>query len=422
MADGRTWAFFASGVATGGAAIGIYMWRSRRPPPVGRIYKIKSDYYADSAVVEALLSRSTGAERYGKGSGGEIFLYQRGRVRFEGPIGDGDVLPEQVGPGLFRIDSVAAAVDVENLVIEWIWLGLALPGAAFATWPHLQGGRWNPPPAPLHPTALDPKRKAISALPPLRDDPVAHPIGHYFKAGEHYYADDNFLRTLDGFRGADFDQQTNRTIVPFWGRGHLALIQQTKAKIFAEQVGELYRIEAQLSGVSLANLLIELEGLGLVFWGGQWPRFPERPAAATPTGPVWWGMRDKQLALVFEKDGRFFIDREVLRRLYPRVPFYDTNMLVWQGVRLRLTQVRGDGSLLRVETEDGNTDDDAIRAFIGQILLHRLGERATAEHTARVLRPADATTGAAPRPRATGPDTEGTIIVPSSGVGQGGTR
>ena len=399
MPDARTWAWFFGGVATGGAALGLYKWRSRHPPRVGRIYKIKDHYYADSAVVEELLSRSAGAERFGKDGGGELFLYRRGRVRFE-PSGDGGLLPGQVGPRLFRIESVTA--DVETLVIDLIHFGLALPGAAFATWPSEQGGTWNPPPTPLHPTAFDPKRKAFNSLVPLQEEPP-RPIGHYFKAGEYYYADDNFIRTLDGFRDTNFDEKTNRTIVPFWGRGRVELVQQTTAKMFAEQVGSLYRIEAQLSGVSLGDLLIELEGLGLVSWGGQWPRFPEQPAAVTPTGPL-----RAHAALVYEMDGRFLIDREVSRRLGSRVPFFDTNKLAWQGVRLWLVQARAKGPVLRVEAEDGTTDHDAIRSFIGQILLHRIGERATQEETARVLRPSDATLRPGPSSSGTQQAAEGT--------------
>jgi hypothetical protein len=388
MVDTRTWALIAGGFAAGGAVIGAAVWRTRRVllRPLGRIYKIAGRYYADAAVVEELLRRVPGAEPWGEDQGGRLYLFQRGRVEFR---------PTAVRPPfpghLYEI--VATHASVEDLVIEWVYLGLALPGQSFPDWPKEQSGRWQPPPEPLHPTAFDYARKYVNLYP--RDLPQAPDcsIGHYFKVGEHFYADGKFINTLDGFRGTDFDEDRRRTIVPFWRRGRIELQMESTAKMLPEQVGSLYRIEEHLSSVQLADLLLELEGLSLVYWGGQWPRFPERLPVTPPTGPGWpvvsKPMEERQPALVFELDG-FYLNAEALRRIRTRIPL-DGDRFVWQSTPLQLVP-RGDsvGKLVRVETLSGGHDDDAIRAFIGQLLLHRIVERMELPPDARVNTPPDA--------------------------------
>lgn len=361
MADTRTWALIAGGVAAGGAVVGAAVWRTRGAPqrgqvqPTGCIHKIAGRYYAEAAVVDELLRRAPASERWGEGQGGDLYLYERGRVRFTlDTPGDRPPFPGQTGR-LYVI--VATHASVDDLVIEWVYLGLARPGASYSEWPKDQSGRWRPSPELLHLTAFDFARKSLNATP--RDLPHVPDcsIGHYFKVGEYFYADAHFVGTLDGFRSADFVDKRNRTIVPFWRRGRIEILRESTAKMLPEQVGSLYRIEDHLSGVNLADLLLELEG--------------ERLPAAPPTGPGWpvvsKPLEERNTALLIESDG-FYLNAEALRRIRTRVPM-DGERFVWQSTPLQLVP---HDKLMRVETMSGEHDDDAIRAFVGQLLLHRI--------------------------------------------------
>lgn len=370
MADARAWALFGGGLASGLGLAGLYHWRYRRKTPLGRIYKIGDRYFADSAVVEELVRRVPGSETSGTG-GAQIYLYRRGKLTFETESGYG-TLPGQVGPGIFRMH--AWDTSVEDLVIELIRFGLARPGAAFSSWP-VQGprGTWTPPAAPLHPSAFDPRRQAANAAAPLKELPQ-RPIGHYFQVGQNYYADENFLRTLEGFQGADYRK---RVVVPFWRRGHLEVFEQTTAKMLPEQAGALHRIEPQLSGVSLPDLLIELEGLGLVSWGGIWTLFPDRLAGRVPTGPL----TAKSSGRVFADGGRYYIDDPARRHLLSRLPG-DAGKVIWRGQAFAFPEaliVPSDdqGALYIVTPDGGQPDDEVVRAFVEDMVLHRIARRAT---------------------------------------------
>jgi hypothetical protein len=368
MAETRAWAWFTGGLASGLGLFGLYHWRFGRKAPLGRIYKIGDRFYADSAVVDELVRRVPGSERIGA-TGAHIYLYRRGKLTFESELGYGQ-LPGQIGPHILRM--YAYDTSVEDLAVELIRFGLALPGGAFPTWP-IEGprGTWTPPAAPLHPSALDPRRKAALAVGPLKEPPP-RPIGHYFQVGQNFYADENFLRTLEGFQGAEFDR---RAIVPLWRRGHLELFQQTSAKMVPEQVGDLHRIEPHLSGVSLADLMIELESLGLVSWGGTWPRFPDRLAGYVPTGPL----TEKTFGRVYRDGGRYYLDETARRNLLSRL-LRDQDRVLWRGQALLLPEAAitppGGGALHVVTPAKGRTEDELVRAFVEELVLHRIARRA----------------------------------------------
>ncbi|MFZ6184885.1 hypothetical protein [Nannocystis pusilla] len=365
----RVWAGFAGGLVTGLGFLGLYHWRYGRKAPIGRIFKVGGRYYADSAVVDDLLRRVPGSQQYG--DGGQLYLFRRGRVTFEQPHGYGGRLPGQVGPGLFEIH--AYDTDVEHLVIEWIRFGLALPGAFFPAWPTEQTrGTWAPAPEPLHPFAFDPKRQASNAVAPL---PEGHPrpIGHYFKIGDNFYADENFLQTLEGFVGADF--VNGRVRVPLWRRGHLEIFTQTPAKMLPEQVGALHSVEPHLNALSLPDVLVELEHLGLVSWGGTWPKFPERLTGTAPTGPL----TTMPQGLVFERPGRFFIDELARRRVLSRLPV-EAGAVKWRGRGYALIPVPPSPELdvkglYAVTPVEGMAANDMTRAFIEELILHRVARR-----------------------------------------------
>ena len=367
--EARSWALFVGGLASGLGLAGLFAWKYGRRAPFGHIYKIGDRFYADSAVVDELVRRVPGSERIGHNSA-SVYLYRRGKLSFEAEVGYGK-LPGQAGPAIYRM--VARDTDLEDLVIELVRFGLALPGGAFVTWPVEQPrGTWKPPPGPLHPSALDPRRQAALAAMPLKDPPP-RPIGHYFQVGQNFYADENFLQTLESFHGADFER---RTIVPLWRRGHLELSRQTTAKMLPEQVGDLHRIEPHLTGVSLADLLIELEGLGLVSWGGVWSRFPERLAGYVPTGPL----TTKTAGRVFRDGGRYYLDEVARRNLRARLP-HDKDRLTWRGGALVLSDAtivpKEGGTLYVILPETGRPDDEFVRTFVGELELHRVATRAT---------------------------------------------
>lgn len=366
--EARSWAFFAGGLASGLSLLGLYAWKYGRRAPLGHIYKIGDRFYVDTAVVDELVRRVPGSEHIGNARA-TIYLYRRGKVTFEAETGYGK-LPAQTGPDIYRM--VARDTDVEDLAIELIRFGLALSGGAFVTWPVEQPrGTWTPPPGPLHPSALDPRRQAAIAIVPPKEQPP-RPIGHYFQVGQHFYADENLLQTLEGFHGADFER---RTIVPLWRRGHLELFQQTTAKMLPEQVGDLHRIESHLTGVSLADLLIEFEGLGLVSWGGTWARFPERLAGYVPTGPL----TAKTSGRIFRDSGRYYLDDAARRNLLSRLP-HDKDRLTWRGLAFALSEAnigpRDRGALYVILPETGRPDDEFVRTFVGELELHRVAVRA----------------------------------------------
>ena len=368
MAEVRAWAWFTGGLASGLGLLGLYHWKVGRRVPPGKIFKVGDRFFADAAVVDELVRRVPGSERIGDGA--HIYLYRRGKLAFEAEPGYGR-LPGQVGDRILRM--VARDTSVEDLAIELVRFGLALPGGAFSTWP-VEGprGTWTPPAAPLHPSAFDPRRQAAIATPPLKERPP-RPNGHYFQVGQNFYADENFLRTLEGFVGADYDR---RTIVPLWRRGHLELFQQTAAKMVPEQVGDLYRIAPHLTGVSLADLLIELEGLGLVSWGGTWPRFPERLAGYVPTGPLVANASGH----VYRDGGRHYLDEVALRNLRSRLP-HDQDKLIWRGQAFLFPEAaitpQGGGSLYVVTPESRRPEDELARALVEELVLHRIATRAT---------------------------------------------
>jgi hypothetical protein len=365
----RVLAGFAGGITTGLGLLGLYHWRYGRKAPIGRIFKVGGRYYADSAVVDDLLRRVPGSQQYG--DGGQLYLFRRGRVTFEQPHGYGGQLPGQVGPRLFVIH--AYDTDVEGLVIEWIRFGLARPGAFFSTWPTEQTrGTWTPAPEPLHPFAFDPKRQASNAVAPLPEE-RPRPIGHYFQVGANFYADENILQILEGFVGADFGK--GRTNVPLWRRGHLELFSQTPAKMLPEQVGALHSIEPHLTAISLPDLLVELEHLGLVSWGGTWPKFPERLTGTAPTGPL----TTMPAGRVFELGGRLYLDELARRRVLSRLPV-EAGAVQWQGHGFALIQVPPSpeldvNGLYVVTPAAGNAADGAARAFAEELILHRVARR-----------------------------------------------
>jgi hypothetical protein len=366
VAEGRSWGLFVGGLASGLGLAGLYHWKYRRGRPLGRIYKIGDRFYADSAVVEELVRRVPGSQNHGR-YGGEIYLYRRGRLTFKSEPGSGRSLPGQVGPDIFHM--FARDTDVEDVAIELIRFGLARSGGAFVTWP-VEGprGTWTPPPEPLHPSAFDPSRQAWVAVAPLRDPPP-RPIGHYFEVGYNFYADENCLQTLEGFHGADFHK---RVVVPFWRRGHLELFEQTRAKMLPEQVGPLFRVESHLSGVSLADLMIELEGLGLVSWGGAWPQFPARLAGVVATGPLTTSSAGR----VVTDSGRQFIDETALKKMLSRLPNRD-GRVTWRGRVFVFPQApRQDGGLHVVTPEGGRPEDELARAFVEDLILHKIAARA----------------------------------------------
>ena len=363
MAQARTWAWFAGGLAGGLGIAGLVHWRSGRRPPLGRIYKVGDRYFADEAVVDELVRRVPGSVKLAGDA--TIYLYRRGKLVFRADRYT-RTLPGQVGERLYEL---AADADLEDLVIELVRFGLARAGGAFTTWPIEQPrGTWTPAAEPLHPSAFDPARQSWNAVVPP-PEPSPPPLGHYFKVGETYYADENFLRTLEGFAGADFER---RVWVPFWRRGHLEVFAQTTAKMLPEQVGALHRIEPHLTGVSLADLLIELENLGLVSWGGLWPKFPERLAGQVPTGPL----TPQPKGRVFEHEGRFYLDDVARQRVLSRLPV-EAGSLLWRGRAFQLVWAKGDAGGLFLVTPVGGAPEDLIaHAFAEELVLHRVARHA----------------------------------------------
>ena len=370
MAEVRAWAWFTGGLASGLGLLGLYHWKYGRRVPPGKIFKVGDRFFADSAVVDDLVRRVPGSERVGEGA--YIYLYRRGILAFETEPGYGR-LPGQVGDRIFRM--VTHDTNVEDLAIELVRFGLALSGGAFATWPveDPRGVWWTPSPAPLHPTALHPKNKQAIAAPSSKERPP-RPLGHYFQVGQSFYADENFTRTLDGFIGAENDRRSRH--VPLWRRGHLELLQETTAKMVPEQVGDLYRIVPHLAGVRLSDLLIEFEGLGLVSWGGTWPRFPERLAGYVPTGPLNEGATGR----VYHDAGRFYVDEAARRNLASRLP-QDQDKLVWHGQAFVFPEAaiapQSGGTLYIVTPEGGRPEDAIARALVEELVQHRVARRAS---------------------------------------------
>lgn len=143
MAEARTWAWFAGGLAGGLGIAGLVHWRSGRRPPIGRIYKVGDRYFADEAVVDELVRRVPGSVKIAGDA--TIYLYRRGKLTFRSDPGAARTLPQQVGTTIYSV--YADDADLEDVVIELVRFGLARPGGAFPTWPIEQPrGTWTPPP------------------------------------------------------------------------------------------------------------------------------------------------------------------------------------------------------------------------------------------------------------------------------------
>lgn len=168
-------------------------------------------------------------------------------------------------------------------------------------------------------------------------------------------------------------------------------------RVHLRPLGRIYRIAGRYyaEAAVVEELLRRVPGAEP--WGedqgGRLYLFPERLPVTPPTGPGWpvvsKPMEERQPALVFELDG-FYLNAEALRRIRTRIPL-NGDRFVWRSTPLQLVP-RGDsvGKLVRVETLSGGHDDDAIRAFIGQLLLHRIVERMELPPDARVNTPPDA--------------------------------
>lgn len=371
MPDARSLAWLTGGFASGLGLAGLLHWHHKRPP-LGRIYRVGDRFYADTPVVEELLRRVPGSERRDL-TEARVYLYRRGKLGFT--LIQRRTLPGQAGH-LYAMDNFDASV--EDLAIELVRFGLARSGGAFATWPTRgPGDTWTPAAIPLHPSAFDPGHQARNSVAPI-PNPAPLAVGHYFKVGDNFYADDNFLLTLERFQGADFNK---RTIVPLWLRGQLEIFEQTRAKMLPEQVGGLHRIEPHLRGVSLADLLIELEGLGLVSWGGTWQRFPTRLAGTRSTGPL----TARTPGRAYEDAGLHLIDETARTNLLSRFPVED-GKVIWRNRAMTFTRdniVAKDspGPLYVVTPVNGAPEDEAARAFVEELILHRIARRATFKPT-----------------------------------------
>lgn len=388
MAESRPWIWVAGSLGTG--AVGAGLWWARRDRR-GHLYKVKDRYYADLALVDDLARRMPGAKRWGAEIGAarpahqpgppsysvEFFLYQRGRVSFERVDGfrlpKGTTLPGQLGGALYVLEAGVSTPPgvLEEFVVQLVHFGIARSGGAFSTWPSEAKGRVYPAPGPLHPTAFDARAGSSWSSPPVTLPARKRPDGHYFKVGQQFYADDEFLKSLEWFQGAD--HVNNMTVVPTWKRGSIQLARQTDVHTFPEQEGALHLITPMLDQVTLEDFLIELEHYGLVSWGGEWP--------TTATNPTErWVNPTKGLPLTpeghaFMVAGELYLDQAVVDSLLTRLPrLPGARGVLWRGSSL---EVKPQGKEQRFREQRGNLyvvagDAGAVRALIAAIVLHRL--------------------------------------------------
>lgn len=367
------------------------MWWSKRDRR-GHVYKVKGRYYADLALVDDLARRMPGAKRWGAESGAarlahlpgppsysvEFFLFQRGRVTFERVDGfklpAGTKLPGQQGDALYVLEAgVATSADVlEEFVVQLVHFGIARSGGSFETWPSEAKGRVYPAPEPLHPTAFATKGAFEWSSPPVKLPGAKRPDGHYFKVDGQFFADDEFLKSLEWFQGSD--HVNNMTVVPTWKRGSIQLARHSDVHTFPEQEGALYLITPMLDQVTLEDFLTELEHYGLVSWGGEWPSLATHPAERwiKATG----GLPLTPQGHVFAVAGELYLDKTVVDSLVTRLPIMRSGPwgFRWRGSDIF---VEPQGKDQRFREQRGNLhrvsgEVKAVNSFVAAIILHRL--------------------------------------------------
>lgn len=353
MVDVRSWAYFGVGLAGGVAGAWAWLGRASRRGP-GKVHEIEGEYYVDNLVVEDLLRRVPGAR--GSESLVSVPIVRRGRLLLRHD--DRSALLGKLYQVHFTSDSAEMTRPVD-LLVELLRYGLAHVGGRYDRWTDL-----GKPPKPL---AL---RESITL--PLDGGP--RPDGHFFKVGANYYADERFLRTLENFGGAEYDDTKRASVIPIYKRGALLVRQAARQRMLPEQVGDLHMIESQLSGVSLGDFLDELLQYGLVGWGGEWERFPTSLSDATPTGTP--PLLPEGHVLTVADD--VYVDEPVLALLRTRLPVTSEagglTTIPWRGGALRLRPLTVDrlpeqaGRLYHL----GPAADERVADFVAELLLRRM--------------------------------------------------
>ena len=347
--EARSWGVLAAGAA--GGAAGTFAWLrlwGRRP---GKVIRVGDKYYVQSSVVEQLGVQAL--VRLKDPAMLVIDLPPRGSLEFQRATWDG----RPYGT-LFHV-TFRGDGDTEDIVRDLVSWGLALPGEQYDSIEDVPrgGGRT---------LGINFKSKAKLST-------SLRPSGSYFKVGDTFYADARFLETIEWIPGSESSDNGSRVVIPFWKRGTLSLRLHTTARMLPEQAGALWRIQSQLAGVSLEDLLTELLQLGLVGWGGEWARFPSKLTSFRPTGTPPWNPAGH----VVERNGELFVDEPVLQLARTRLEEIPTNegiRLAWQGSSILFRPYNGvlvqgqHGTLYGI----GRTTDSLVDGFVAEMILRRL--------------------------------------------------
>ena len=369
--DVRTIVAFGVGLASGAA--GTLALIKRSAP--GLIFEIEEGvFYVQAAVMDAVASRA--ARVRSKQHTTEMLLvglHRRGVLKFrlaewwvDAPrfgklflvsmedMEDG--LPEWgVAPG--------RTPNIRDVLIEFAAYGLARPGLMFSSRTAFEQGVGRS----LNLEVVRDAPKTVEVEVERR-----RPGGSYFKAGDTYYADARFLERMEYIPGSESDQRGRDVTVPIWRRGKLKFVAMGQAQVFPEQNSSLYRLEPELVGVELEDLLTELVELGLVGWGGEWRAFPAAMAQHRPTGTPPWIPEGK---ITSTDDGEYVDDRtvaQVLTRLETEALESGRIRVTWRSHTVELRPTVGSGRKLY---HVGPASDPAVKALLDELILRRIARR-----------------------------------------------
>ncbi len=344
----------ALGVGFAGGAAGVWTWTRRKEP--GLIFQIEDRFFVQASVVKAIAARAARVRT--SHNTVEIQLVRRGVLKFRVAEFSADVPRHGV---LYLVSLQAEGVPTpteRDVLIELAAYGLARPGLSYISRTAFERGQGRPLSFEIVPREVEVEREA------------RRPSGSYFRVGDAYYADTQFMERLEWIPGSGSDAPGRDVTVPIWKRGKLKFQAVGKAQMFPEQRGGLYLIKPDLEGVALEDYLTELVELGLVGWGGEWAEFPTHKSSHPPTGTPQWLPAGR-----IERRGEDeHLDAVTLAQMMTRLAsqqFPDGSIrFVWRNHQIALRLVDAQRRVYAVKAEE-----PGVQALLDELILRRIALR-----------------------------------------------
>lgn len=367
----RTIVAFGVGVVSGAAG----SWAMARRSAPGQIFEIEGTFYVQAAVMNAVASRAARVKT--KTRTVEMLLvglHRRGVLTFRlaefwvdapryGKLYLVSMQVSEDGLPEWGVPRGQQTPSIRDVLVEFVAYGLARPGLSFASRTAFERGDGRP----LNLEVIRDAPREVEVEVEQR-----RPGGSYFKVGDIYYADSRFLERMEWIPGSQSDERGHDVAVPIWKRGRLKFLAMGQAQVFPEQNGALYRLEPELVGVDLEDLLTELVELGLVGWGGERAAFPAKRIDHRATGTPGWVPAGKILS---HDEGEYIDDRTVaqlLTRLESEALESGRIRIHWRSNTIELRPTVGSGRKLYYV---GPTGDPGVKALLDELALRRIASR-----------------------------------------------